>query len=106
MPVLISVPSPPLNLVAKARSTDCVTVSWKPPQFPNGMVRNYLVIYSDDSNLALALWSSMGAKGFNASLKALSRDTTYWIRVAAETSVGLGNYSLPVSAKTLKHDCK
>jgi len=48
----------------------------------------------------------MGAKGLNASLKALSRDTMYWIRVAAETQVGLGNYSLPVSAKTLRYDCK
>lgn len=48
----------------------------------------------------------MGIKGDSASLKALSRDTKYWIRVAAETSVGLGNYSLPISVKTLRYDCK
>ena len=104
--MLLSVPSPPRNLVAKARSTDSVAVSWKSPQFPNGKVLSYLVIYSDDSNIPLDQWSSMGANGLNASLKALSRDTEYWIRVAAETRVGLGNYSLPVSAKTLKYDCK
>ena len=104
--MLLSVPSPPRNLVAKARSTDSVTVSWKSPQFPNGKVLSYLVIYSDESNILLAQWSSMGAKGLNGSLKALSRDTKYWIRVAGETQVGLGNFSLPVSAKTLKYDCK
>lgn len=104
--MLVSVPSPPRSLLAKARSTDSVTVSWKSPQFPNGMVLSYLVIYSDDSNLPLAQWSSMGVKGYNAGIKALSRDMTCWIRVAAVTSVGQGNYSLPVSAKTLKYDCK
>ncbi|KAJ7372548.1 hypothetical protein OS493_019057 [Desmophyllum pertusum] len=57
------------------------------------MVLSYLVIYSDDSNLPLAQWSSMGVKGYNASIKALSRDMTCWIRVAAVTSVGQGNYS-------------
>ena len=92
--------------MAKAHSTDSVAVSWKSPQFLDGKVLSYLVIYSDDSYITLDQWSSMEANGLNASLKALSRDTKYWIRVAAETRVSLGNYSLPVSAKTLKCDCK
>lgn len=98
------VPGPPRDLSANARSTESVTVSWNSPRYPNGMVLSYLVIYSDDKNLPLSQWSSMEAPGYSASIKALSRDTQYWIRVAARTSVGRGNYSLPVSEKTLKYD--
>lgn len=67
---------------------------------------SYLVIYSDAVKLPLSQWSSRGVKGLRATLKALSRDTKYWIRVAAETLVGTGNYSSPIFVKTLKYDRK
>ncbi|XP_022803027.1 tyrosine-protein phosphatase Lar-like [Stylophora pistillata] len=98
------VPSPPRNLLAVARSTDSVTVSWQPPQSANGEVLGYLVIYSDAARLPLSQRSNTGVKGVRATLKSLSRDSKYWFRVAAKTSVGLGNYSLPISEKTLKYD--
>lgn len=98
------VPSPPRGLLEVARSTDAITISWQPPQSPNGEVLSYLVIYSDAVKLPLSQWSSRGVKGLRATLKALSRDTKYWIRVAAETLVGTGNYSSPIFVKTLKYD--
>lgn len=97
-------PSPPRKLQAEARTTDKINVSWKPPQFPYGVVSSYLVIYSSDKNLPQSQWSSTEVKEVSTSLRALSRDTKYWIRVAARTSAGQGNYSLEVSEKTLKYD--
>ncbi|XP_073227916.1 tyrosine-protein phosphatase Lar-like [Porites lutea] len=99
-------PGPPRDLEAEARSTDSLTVSWNSPQFPNGRVLGYYVVYSDDQSLPVSQWSGTEPSGYNAKIKALERDKTYWIRVAARTSKGQGDYSLPVSAKTLKYDCK
>ena len=104
--VFLSVPGPPRDLAAEARSTDSLTVSWNSPQFPNGRVLGYYVVYSDDQSLPVSQWSGTEPSGYSVKIKALERDKTYWIRVAARTSKGQGNYSLPVSAKTLKYDCK
>ena len=106
LPIFLSVPGPPRDLAAEARSTDSLTVSWTSPQFPNSRVLGYYVVYSDNQSLPVSQWGGTKLSGYSAKIKTLERDKTYWIRVAARTSKGQGNYSLPVSAKTLKYDCK
>ena len=84
-----------------------VKVTWQPPSTPNGEIVAYNILYTDDSSLPLKQWNSSRAYGLSANVKSLSRDSMYWIYVAARTSAGLGKYSFqPVSVKTLKYDCK
>ncbi|KAB0790030.1 hypothetical protein PPYR_15663 [Photinus pyralis] len=37
-------PSKPYNLKASSTSSDSITLTWNPPQFPNGILSHYLVI--------------------------------------------------------------
>ncbi|XP_067028665.1 receptor-type tyrosine-protein phosphatase delta-like isoform X2 [Acropora muricata] len=97
-------PSPPLEPSAVARTSEKINVSWKAPKFPHGVVLSYLVIYSSVKHLPLSQWSSTAVKGMTVTIQALSRDTQYWIRVAARTSAGQGNYSSPTTARTPKYD--
>ena len=106
LPPLISAPSPPLEPSAVAHTSDKINVSWKAPEFPHGVVLSYLVIYSSVKHLPLSQWSSTAVKGMTVTIQALSRDTQYWIRVAARTSAGQGNYSSPTSTRTPKYDCQ
>ena len=42
-------PSVPTSFAAVAASSHAVFLSWRPPTFPNGLIRGYSILYSDES---------------------------------------------------------
>lgn len=99
-------PGRPWNLVLKARSSSVITVQWQEPRNPNGIIRKYKIIYTDNPSTDEKAWKSQEAGGTSASLRSLKRDVKYWVRVAAFTSVGIGENSKIATVKTLKFDRK
>jgi hypothetical protein len=95
-------------VILKAQSSSVITLQWQEPNHPNGVIRKYKIIYtSDNPNTDRSNWKSLEILiGMSASLRSLSRDVKYWIRVAAFTKVGLGDYSKVATIRTLKFDRK
>jgi len=79
-------------------------VDWDEPSERNGKIKGYVVKFK--INDPQERWQDKKSNDLGTILRSLSRDTTYWIKVAARTSKGVGNYSEILSASTLKYDCK
>ncbi|KAK7883186.1 hypothetical protein WMY93_029360 [Mugilogobius chulae] len=85
-------PDPPRNLQLSCgnREDGTVEVSWSPPDKSHGLVREYIVEYSERSGQD---WTSQRCVTTSTEVKALRSDTMYKFRVAAVTSRGLGNWT-------------
>uniref|UniRef100_A0A7N6BZE7 Fibronectin type-III domain-containing protein n=1 Tax=Anabas testudineus TaxID=64144 RepID=A0A7N6BZE7_ANATE len=86
------VPDPPRNLQLSCDNSEDgkVEVSWSPPDKAHGLVREYLVEYSERGHLD---WMSQRCTTNRTEVKELQPDTLYSFRVAAVTSRGVGNWS-------------
>lgn len=85
-------PDPPRNLqlTCDNREDGTVEVSWNPPDKAHGLIREYIVEYSEQSAQD---WTSQRCTTTNTEVKELRPDTMYKFRVAAVTSRGLGNWT-------------
>ena len=43
------VPSAPRNVKIQEKSATSLLVTWKPPEYPNGIIQRYRIFYSDNS---------------------------------------------------------
>uniref|UniRef100_A0A8C6SI35 Sortilin-related receptor, L(DLR class) A repeats containing n=1 Tax=Neogobius melanostomus TaxID=47308 RepID=A0A8C6SI35_9GOBI len=85
-------PDPPRNLQLSCgnREDGTVEVSWNPPDKSHGLIREYIVEYSEKSGQD---WTSQSCMTTSTEVKDLRSDTMYKFRVAAVTSRGSGNWT-------------
>ncbi|XP_046891253.1 sortilin-related receptor isoform X1 [Hypomesus transpacificus] len=85
-------PDPPRNLQLSCDRGEegSVLVSWSPPDKTHGLLREYIVEYSDRSSVE---WSSLRSTSASVEVKNLQSNTLYSFRVSAVTSRGVGNWS-------------
>eukprot|EP00731_Ephydatia_muelleri_P002801 Em0001g2801a len=101
IPVIVttleSVPSPPLNLKVQNVTSTSVTVTWEPPQNPNGGSLGYEVSYTpkEGSTSVTKLKNYTTCK-----LIDLKPFTAYYICVRAKTAVGFGEGSVSLTVST------
>ncbi|XP_038154114.1 sortilin-related receptor isoform X1 [Cyprinodon tularosa] len=85
-------PNPPrhLQLTCDRGEDGTVKVSWSPPDSGRGLIREYIVEYSQDG---LPDWTSQRCSSAGTEVKELQPDILYRFRVAAVTSRGVGNWT-------------
>ena len=92
-PVVFTIaPSAPRNVKIQEKSATSLLVTWKPPEYPNGIIQQYRILYSDNSGKN---YSTSGiTKGLQNEtlfylLSGLKEDTEYKIYVS---SLSFNNY--------------
>ncbi|KAM7413680.1 hypothetical protein PAMA_020860 [Pampus argenteus] len=85
-------PDPPRNLQLSCDKGEdgTVEVSWSPPDKTHGLIREYIVEYSERGVLD---WTSQRSTTTSTEVKELQPETLYRFRVAAVTSRGVGNWT-------------
>ena len=91
-------PSAPLNLNVSAIGRHFVNVTWSLPANPNGILLFYQLEYSIVGQSSMTL--DVPAESLAASLVELTPAQVYQVTVRANTSVGFGSSSEPVTATT------
>ena len=88
------------NVTATVVDHDSISVTWRPPNKPNGKIKEYKVIYntSDDSSSGSAITS-----GNKLNIHNLTPNTTYFIFVMAKTSKGFGKKGTAATVRTRKY---
>ncbi|XP_077968380.1 phosphatidylinositol phosphatase PTPRQ-like isoform X2 [Styela clava] len=89
--------SAPRDVTYVQLSSTAITLSWKPPRKPNGIVTEYLVEYSIEDNVFDSVTYET-----NVTLSDLQKYATYLATVTAFTRVGQGPSSSPVIFQTLE----
>ena len=93
----LAVPSPPLNLKAQNVTSTSVTITWEPPQNPNGGSLGYEVSYTPKGGST----SVTKLKNYTTcKLIELKPFTAYYICVRAKTAVGFGEGSVSLTVST------
>ncbi|KAM3619473.1 uncharacterized protein V6R79_008814 [Siganus canaliculatus] len=92
---------PTVHLMAASAST--MSLSWLPPEKPNGIILDYEIKYhekvsSNDQGEAIA--HTMTAQRSNARIEGLKAGTPYVVQVRARTVAGYGRYSIPADFST------
>ncbi|XP_041862250.1 ephrin type-B receptor 3-like isoform X3 [Melanotaenia boesemani] len=88
---------PTVHLMAATAST--MSLSWLPPEKPNGIILDYEIKYHEkDQGEAIA--HTMTAQRSNARIEGLKAGTPYVVQVRARTVAGYGWYSSPADFST------
>ncbi|KAM9385458.1 ephrin type-B receptor 3b isoform 2-T2 [Pholidichthys leucotaenia] len=88
---------PTVHLMAATAST--MSLSWLPPEKPNGIILDYEIKYHEkDQGEAIA--HTMTAQRSNVRLEGLKAGTPYVVQVRARTVAGYGRYSSPADFST------
>ncbi|XP_047442344.1 ephrin type-B receptor 3-like isoform X7 [Mugil cephalus] len=88
---------PTVHLMAATAST--MSLSWLPPDKPNGIILDYEIKYHEkDQGEAIA--HTMTAQRSNARIEGLKAGTPYVVQVRARTVAGYGRYSNPADFST------
>ncbi|XP_037324778.1 ephrin type-B receptor 3-like isoform X12 [Pungitius pungitius] len=88
---------PIVHLMAATVST--MSLSWLPPEKPNGIILDYEIKYHEkDQGEAIA--HTMTAQRSNARIEGLKARTPYVVQVRARTVAGYGRYSSPADFST------
>ncbi|XP_056269869.1 ephrin type-B receptor 3-like isoform X5 [Pseudoliparis swirei] len=88
---------PTVHLMAATAST--MSLSWLPPEKPNGIILDYEIKYHEkDQNEPIA--HTMTAQRSNARIEGLKAGTPYVVQVRARTVAGYGRYSSPADFST------
>ncbi|KAM3619474.1 uncharacterized protein V6R79_008814 [Siganus canaliculatus] len=88
---------PTVHLMAASAST--MSLSWLPPEKPNGIILDYEIKYHEkDQGEAIA--HTMTAQRSNARIEGLKAGTPYVVQVRARTVAGYGRYSIPADFST------
>ena len=99
--VLSAVPSEPRSLMVVSITDTTVTLSWLPPDSPNGIIVGYQVQYRrNDSSDFISLNTNDIA--LNYTVSGLTSNVDYVFSVRAYTTVGNGTLSNEVTARASK----
>ena len=96
---------PPLSIQLTAESFNSVTISWEPPlaEQQNGRIVRYHVTVTDAALTANRDLTYDISDGRVQLIDMLDADSSYAIRMAAATSVGIGPFSAIRTVTTLRN---
>ncbi|XP_062280798.1 ephrin type-B receptor 3-like [Scomber scombrus] len=89
---------PTVHLMAATAST--MSLSWLPPEKPNGIILDYEIKYHEKVSGSEAIAHTMTAQRSNARIEGLKAGTPYVVQVRARTVAGYGRYSSPADFST------
>ena len=98
-----SVPGhPPKDIAVSSQGTDTIQVNWNPvpPEYTNGEVLGYKVLYSDVKDTSRVNSSLVSPKETHSKIKGLKTNTNYSFQVLAFTAKGDGVKSAAYFART------
>ena len=84
--LFIIAPSAPRNVKIQEKSATSLLVTWKPPEYPNGIIQQYRILYSDNSgkNYSTAdITEGLQNETLFYLLSGLKEDTEYKIYVSS-----------------------
>ncbi|XP_069481213.1 immunoglobulin superfamily DCC subclass member 4 isoform X2 [Ambystoma mexicanum] len=95
--------SPPSELQLYPISSYAVRAMWRPPAEPNGVIVEYMILYSTNNTQPNHLWSLLTREGniSSAEVKGLESGTRYFFKMGARTSAGAGPLSAVKDVHTL-----
>ncbi|XP_072258721.1 immunoglobulin superfamily DCC subclass member 4 isoform X1 [Pyxicephalus adspersus] len=95
--------SPPADLVLQPLSHSSVQVHWRPPLESNGIIIQYLILYTANKSHPDETWTLLTKEGniFSSEIQDLQSGTKYYFKMGAKTSSGWGPYSNVVEVETL-----
>uniref|UniRef100_A0A4W3I9G7 Neogenin 1b n=1 Tax=Callorhinchus milii TaxID=7868 RepID=A0A4W3I9G7_CALMI len=98
--------SPPkdLTVVSKEGKPKTIIVNWQPPSEANGRITGYIIYYSTDISAEIHDWVVEPVVGdrLTHQIQDLTLDTTYYFKIQARNSKGMGPLSDFVQFRTPK----
>nr|XP_033813926.1 ephrin type-B receptor 3 [Geotrypetes seraphini] len=85
-------------------TTNSLTLSWAPPERPNGIILDYEIKYFVKQGQTEGIANTITSQKNMVRLEGLRPITLYVVQVRARTVAGYGSYSLPVEFQTPLED--
>ena len=96
--LLFLVPGTVDDVTATVVDHDTITITWRLPKTPNGVITQYNITYNTaDENASRSLTTD---RELTVEINNLTPNTTYYIFVTAKTSKGFGRPGKTVNATT------
>ena len=93
----LTVPTPPRSLMIGQVTDTTVTLSWMPPDQPNGIITSYRVQYKRSDRISYSSIDTMNTD-LTYTVTGLTTNTEYDFRIRADTVVGRSDPSNVVTA--------
>ncbi|NXB52283.1 EPHB3 protein, partial [Leucopsar rothschildi] len=77
-----------------------MTLSWTPPERPNGIILDYEIKYSEKQGQNDGIANTVTSQKNSVRLDGLKANARYMVQVRARTVAGYGRYSLPTEFQT------
>uniref|UniRef100_A0AAR2IGR9 Neogenin 1b n=1 Tax=Pygocentrus nattereri TaxID=42514 RepID=A0AAR2IGR9_PYGNA len=96
-----------VTVVSKEGRPRTIIVNWQPPSEANGKITGYIIYYSTDVNAEVHDWVIEPVVGnrLTHQIQDLTLDTTYYFKIQARNSKGMGPMSEAVHFRTPKGIC-
>uniref|UniRef100_A0A668AZ52 Neogenin n=1 Tax=Myripristis murdjan TaxID=586833 RepID=A0A668AZ52_9TELE len=96
-----------VTVVSKESKPRTIIVNWQPPSEANGKITGYIIYYSTDVNAEVHDWVIEPVVGnrLTHQIQDLTLDTTYYFKIQARNSKGMGPMSEAVQFRTPKSNC-
>ncbi|KAM6979590.1 neogenin 1a [Aplochiton taeniatus] len=93
-----------VTVVSKESKPRTIIVNWQPPSEANGKITGYIIYYSTDVNAEVHDWVIEPVVGnrLTHQIQELTLDTTYYFKIQARNSKGMGPMSEAVHFRTPK----
>ncbi|XP_029111976.1 neogenin 1a isoform X4 [Scleropages formosus] len=93
-----------VTVVSKEERPRTIIVNWQPPTEANGKITGYIIYYSTDVNAEVHDWVIEPVVGnrLTHQIQDLTLDTTYYFKIQARNSKGMGPMSEAVHFRTPK----
>ncbi|XP_061595284.1 neogenin 1a isoform X4 [Cololabis saira] len=93
-----------VTVVSKENKPRTIIVNWQPPSEANGKITGYIIYYSTDVNAEVHDWVIEPVVGnrLTHQIQELTLDTTYYFKIQARNSKGMGPMSEAVQFRTPK----
>uniref|UniRef100_A0A6Q2X2P0 Neogenin n=1 Tax=Esox lucius TaxID=8010 RepID=A0A6Q2X2P0_ESOLU len=93
-----------VTVVSKELKPRTIIVNWQPPSEANGKITGYIIYYSTDVNAEVHDWVIEPVVGnrLTHQIQDLTLDTTYYFKIQARNSKGMGPMSEAVHFRTPK----
>ncbi|XP_034015789.1 neogenin 1a isoform X3 [Thalassophryne amazonica] len=93
-----------VTVVSKENKPRTIIINWQPPSEANGKITGYVIYYSTDVNAEVHDWVIEPVVGnrLTHQIQELTLDTTYYFKIQARNSKGMGPMSDAVQFRTPK----
>ncbi|XP_052453323.1 neogenin isoform X6 [Carassius gibelio] len=93
-----------VTVISKEGNPRIININWQPPTEANGKITGYIIYYSTDVNAEVHDWVVEPVVGnrLTHQIQGLTLDTTYYFKIQARNSKGMGPMSDGVQFRTPK----